>query len=584
MEPARNSSRSQSPGWTEVVLRRGKQQRKMAHQNLFVTNRHPERKKKSFVTPRTYTPPGFLISHNRDFAQDFCTMVSIGGNELNKFNTGHDRIMAQAIPVLRQHNVSTYHRFLANMRMAPTTSAAASSNDGIKLYTFLERGAVGRTVPLRLSGKTAKGSVSVQVRLGGVWIKLAAWLSKLPTHFVDRLEDRGYAKQFKWWSKNGKTFDIMKLPLELREHLYLHFLGPDIYPNFPFQSTMCPLKHPSYSFAYIGKQEFDLAVRGYTSHPDANRYCSGPNHSVLQLNRTLRIEAIRVGWEHTRICFSSVYHISKFVHAQAQTPFRSGRQIRLEFADINNFADFFGLRDECYPHSIPARGRTRQPTEHGPVLCNIFPQLEDLQIRFPSTARSQYHSLGDRSFCQSNLIDWVMNYAFKHIKHIKKVTLTGYVKTAQKQAWEDALQNHYIRGEDPPGLDENAVAAQARATYPPRCTCKFSCVLPRQEMGCQCRISNFAMMNPDSRKDGDCRCFWFDKDDLGWDGYVDWCEKTKGNFHPDAEGPFYFEAEAVRSQRYQETHPELESCFGFGGNGGGDGDGDGDGWSQGSEW
>lgn len=227
-------------------------------------------------------------------------MVSLNGNELNKFKTGYgmsqldrihtavllttysDPIMAQAVPILRQHDVSTYHRFLANMRIASTTSAAASANSGIKFYTFLERGAVGRTVPLQLSGgsakvchnphffkmnwstqeiKTVQENTTVEVRVGGAWVKLAAWLNNLPTYFVDRLKDRGYSKQFKWWSKNGKTFDFMKLPPELREHLYLQFLGPAIYPEFPSRHLARPLGHPNAGFfACVGKQMFDNVV------------------------------------------------------------------------------------------------------------------------------------------------------------------------------------------------------------------------------------------------------------------------------------------------------------------------------------
>lgn len=50
-------------------------------------------------------------------------------------------------------------------------------------------------------------------------------------------------------------------------------------------------------------------------------------------------------------------------------------------------------------------------------------------------------------------------------------------------------------------------------------------------------------MNPDLRKEGACRCYWFDKDDLGWDGYLEWCERHKDNFDMSGCDPRFDELE-----------------------------------------
>lgn len=206
------------------------------------------------------------------------------------------------------------------------------------------------------------------------------------------------------------------------------------------------------------------------------------------------------------------------------------------------------------------------------MLRTHFPQLEDLQIHFPSTVglrcqRINEPNTGFRSYCQTTSIDWIMKYAFKDVKHIKKTTLIGYIKTAQKDEWEKALQDQYIHGIIPIPLSvvENDFITYARANYPPRCVCKFPCILPYHDMDCKitCRVPKFARMNPDLRNDGDCRCFWFDKDDRGWDGYLEWCKMTKGHFdvhkrHEYDNEPSFHELDDFQSKRDREAHPECE--------------------------
>lgn len=127
------------------------------------------------------------------------------------------------------------------------------------------------------------------------------------------------------------------------------------------------------------------------------------------------------------------------------------------------------------------------------MLRNRFPQLQDLQIHFRSTievsnghdfTNGWYYDDRTRLYCQDKLIDWFMTYVFRHINHIKKVTLTGYVKSPRKQQWNKAFHDHYTHGTMPPILEsEFTIVMQAQARYPPKCLCKFPCILPRQGEG-----------------------------------------------------------------------------------------------------
>lgn len=63
-------------------------------------------------------------------------------------------------------------------------------------------------------------------------------------------------------------------------------------------------------------------------------------------------------------------------------------------------------------------------------------------------------------------------------------------------------------------------------------------------------------MDPDLRRESDYRCFWFDKDDRGWDGYLEWCKRTEKNLDADAQPSRFDELDEFEHQRYLESHPE----------------------------
>lgn len=51
-------------------------------------------------------------------------------------------------------------------------------------------------------------------------------------------------------------------------------------------------------------------------------------------------------------------------------------------------------------------------------------------------------------------VDWILTFAFEHIKDIKTVHLTGCIKNATRKKWESRLQRYRYVGEIPATLHE----------------------------------------------------------------------------------------------------------------------------------
>jgi hypothetical protein len=107
-----------------------------------------------------------------------------------------------------------------------------------------------------------------------------------------------------------------------------------------------------------------------------------------------------------------------------------------------------------------------------------------------------------------------MTLASSHLARIKSVTLQGYIKTALKERWNKILNDKYMYGTRP-NLTQATVIKHAWAKAPPGCICKFPCTLNSVSWvrGQDCKCGS-ELDVPELRKDRDCVCYWFDKDDL----------------------------------------------------------------------
>lgn len=197
--------------------------------------------------------------------------------------------------------------------------------------------------------------------------------------------------------------------------------------------------------------------------------------------------------------------------------------------------------------------------DEDPALITRFaqhlPQLVDLEIYFPSTKAldlvggTWYAGLHytHRHACQDVIIDWFLTTSFPHLKHMKSVKITGYVKTATKHRWNKMFSDYHDK-DIKPELATKASIVQAFTQELPKCVCKFPCTLQRSwDTSCKCGANSPSQ--PELRKDGDCVCYWFDRDDLGLEGYEAWVKGTKSHrpAHAAEPKPVWLEKE----QEYQ---------------------------------
>ncbi|KAF2436415.1 hypothetical protein EJ08DRAFT_674323 [Tothia fuscella] len=210
---------------------------------------------------------------------------------------------------------------------------------------------------------------------------LADWLKLLPDGKDDLRPELVGAKLRenveKYWSGNGKSFRLFDLPIELREHFYLHALGP-IYPTSSGSSSII----------------------------------HGHRHAA---------EIIKVAQLLTVFCFVSPYGMRQTINSK---DFSMLTTLSLEFAHTFDYLYFF--RADLSDHKD--WNRMRAVTD-----CRVlrkFPLLSRLEILFPKPTFTTSYPIGRTEriravWCHGILPDWFGRFIYESAKDIKTVKLGG---------------------------------------------------------------------------------------------------------------------------------------------------------------
>ncbi|KAF2838275.1 hypothetical protein M501DRAFT_1017296 [Patellaria atrata CBS 101060] len=292
----------------------------------------------------------------------------------------------------------------------------------------------------------------------------------------------GYDAQWRWWVRNGKTFDIMRLPSEIRELLYFHTLGFSITPVSksipPF-----PKARPKWH-AKLGQRQcaFALLPRGSPEQPVSPLHkmtTDRPNLEILRLNKQIGEEALYMAWTRTPKYFSMPWHAYGFFRALDTVPYTALRVLHLDF-EMKDWFIFFGV-------SLPGIMNTfRSEFGCGKKLKEIT-QIQMLTMEFPST---KYGALYDpwayidgllsrggatypQTSCQKVLVDWILSFGFEYIKHIPRIELKGCVKDSTRRKWESIFDER--REGKFPAIDASEIGRERGQEYPPKCSCTKSC-------------------------------------------------------------------------------------------------------------
>ena len=404
----------------------------------------------------------------------------------------NDAVYFQAREVIRRYNQGDSFEKFANPLWLEAVNAGPTWFYDFE--TAPEVHAVMRfdmiaVVQLKLKIDTT-GLTSVLVANGAEgWVALKQWLPTLP---AQTLTGKGYHKlQWQWWQTITKTFRLMDLPKELREIVMLYALGKRVHIEITMNPDPSGREVEGTTISITQSCSFDdpqcrpFGIRD-TTLPDA---IPATNMGMLYLNKDLRARALDILRFDTTKCCDKIYQLQCIIKPSIPRDFTQYvRRLELSFTNAE-YRSFFGVRVAPF-NTI--QEHIAKPTAS--ILLQL-PHLQRLDLFFRSTITLENSAwagvrredfpemvLTNRYPCQKPWVAWVMTFAFKHIRHIPKVILKGYVKTESKKYWEGVLNHgHDVKNLFAQEIQDRRVVISKTPTkeLPPHCFCSKSCFYGR---------------------------------------------------------------------------------------------------------
>jgi hypothetical protein len=237
---------------------------------------------------------------------------------------------------------------------------------------------------------------AVQVHIEGSWWPVSAFLDDVSTHrtYENSPQDE-LNRQYRWWRSNGKAFNIMKLPGELRNAIF-----DCVFPSEsrPFPSNWCrKIKHiPTFQYSYT---------------------------ALMRTNRQLRREAGNRFYQTSTFVIDHSHLFPKTLDNRILG--ERLRHVRLKLTHSDYLHLFHFGRDEQTTEPCVAR------------QLREMPNLLSLEIEFAPPSITDKIWL--EGACQRIVVDMIVNAAWPSIRGLP-VNITGYVKDSQKKSIQARVQ------------------------------------------------------------------------------------------------------------------------------------------------
>lgn len=261
-----------------------------------------------------------------------------------------------------------------------------------------------------------------------------------------RLPEPQYEEQRLWWEGTGQAFRLLDLPLEMREAIYLHVIGPVVVPDIVTQRSGAEKLVFGYGLSYDNPERV-----GRNRDPNIQR----PNMCIMRVSRQVKAEATQVANRDTVKRFTTLRTRGDGIGpatspdviwrklGQIATPGNFLKRLQLEMT-ATEFLAFGGI--------CPQLG---QPLQRGVVPINItsmawLRNLDTIDFRFIGPE----HELANCSWtglhpCQKKWIDiffitaWNDLVALRNSRGIK-YSMSGCIKNSTRDYWTGLLNDKRI--------------------------------------------------------------------------------------------------------------------------------------------
>jgi hypothetical protein len=224
----------------------------------------------------------------------------------------------------------------------------------------------------------------------------------------------------------------MQLPAELGLEIFQQVFGGNVYPHIQHVPTL------GANVVVLGSNHRNSPPRRYHDVESAARP-DPPNYTTLRVNKTIRAEALKAGWEGTAKRFVEVDSLIDMLAApvSATPSFKWLTQVQIEF-DFLQYFEFFGVKIHPTLQIVAADSKGS--------LLKVCTSLIDLELFFRdpySIHDNPWQTFVDRRYsddwfqqdirytsmsrfpCHTEVVDWIITFAFPFYQGHSHHTLHG---------------------------------------------------------------------------------------------------------------------------------------------------------------
>jgi len=251
-----------------------------------------------------------------------------------------DSIYRQALNAIITHNRRSLANFTDPLRIyifdqIPTKFGKAESNTMPFLLAHRQEGSRIHCKLIRKNA-TVKRIDALVCEVGGESMRFDHWLEgwKLPVCIL--VGERGYDQQCRWWSKTGKTFELMKLPVELRQTVFEHLLPIYVYAGLHRRDTLTNGTEIIVHKFGEGSEDpiLNSGPQNVTEKDPTRKIVPKPDLALATTSKQLNAEVEEWMWKQTTKCFLKPKTLRNFLRCHLPDPkrFNSLRFLELDFS------------------------------------------------------------------------------------------------------------------------------------------------------------------------------------------------------------------------------------------------------------